>query len=192
MFMKNLSVKELKLQQNNVYLPVLSNKSDQLVSIAAFQNNNDSNIRVAKVITGLKEYSVYAPKKEGKITLDLNTYNAQLCSISSARYENDRSLSTTYDNAITAIDKLTTLCVYYISQEEFAEKIENKTLSNGVNVIIYDNYNMNNKKITNLGVPINSNDAVNKKYFDENTYAKLSDLQKKFNDLTTEIDKLTS
>ena len=51
---------------------------------------------------------------------------------------------------------------------------------------------MNNKKITNLGVPINSNDAVNKKYFDENTYAKLSDLQKKFNDLTTEIDKLTS
>lgn len=189
--MKNLSVEELKLQQSTTYLPVLSNETDYLVSAIPFQNNNDSNIKVAKVIAGLNEYSVYAPKKEGKFD-NLYIYENMLSNIISIRQENNIILNNYYENTVKNISNLIVLNINYISQTDFDEKIENKTISNGVNIIIYDDYDMKNKQIINLGDPKNDNDAVNKKYFDENAYSKLIELQKKYAKLSAEINSYLS
>jgi len=95
--MRNYIVKKLK--NSSGYLPVLSNQTDKLISVRTFFSDNDSTVRVAKIITGLEEYSIYAPlSSASEITINLDDYNDLLEQIIDARKNTDYELSAIYDD----------------------------------------------------------------------------------------------
>lgn len=191
MMTKNYIVRNLQL--SNGYLPVLSDESNCLISVKTYLSASDSNVRVAKVITGLKEYEIYAPLKissELSIKLD-DQYRELLKQISSERKTIDDELSSIYDKIID-IKKLSSLNIEYISQDVFKAKIENNKISTGVNVIVYNEYNMYNDKITNLKDPIKDQDATTKRYFDENIQKKFDYIKNKFEELLKKINNNNS
>ena len=184
--MKNYIVKKLK--NSSGYLPVLSNQTDKLISVRTFFSDNDSTVRVAKIITGLEEYSIYAPlSSASEITINLDDYNDLLEQIIDARKNTDYELSAIYDD-IYDKNNQSLMTINYISQDDFKKKIEDNIISSGVNVIVYNEYNMYNTKITNLNDPIQDNDATTLNYFDQNIWNKFLYIKNKFEELLTKIN----
>lgn len=184
--MRNYIVKKLK--NSSGYLPVLSNQTDKLISVRTFFSDNDSTVRVAKIITGLEEYSIYAPlSSASEITINLDDYNDLLEQIIDARKNTDYELSAIYDD-IYDKNNQSLMTINYISQDDFKKKIEDNIISSGVNVIVYNEYNMYNTKITNLNDPIQDNDATTLNYFDQNIWNKFLYIKNKFEELSTKIN----
>lgn len=184
--MKNYIVKKLK--NSSGYLPVLSNQTDKLISVRTFFSDNDSTVRVAKIITGLEEYSIYAPlSSASEITINLDDYNDLLEQIIDARKNADDELSAIYDDIYNKNNQ-SLITINYISQDDFKKKIEDNIISSGVNVIVYNEYNMYNTKITNLNDPIQDNDATTLNYFDQNIWNKFLYIKNKFEELSTKIN----
>ena len=184
--MKNYIVKKLK--NSSGYLPVLSNQTDKLISVRTFFSDNDSTVRVAKIITGLEEYSIYAPlSSASEITINLDDYNDLLEQIIDARKNADDELSAIYDDIYNKNNQ-SLITINYISQDDFKKKIEDNIISSGVNVIVYNEYNMYNTKITNLNDPIQDNDATTLNYFDQNIWNKFLYIKNKFEELLTKIN----
>lgn len=184
--MRNYIVKKLK--NSSGYLPVLSNQTDKLISVRTFFSDNDSTVRVAKIITGLEEYSIYAPlSSASEITINLDDYNDLLEQIIDARKNADDELSAIYDDIYNKNNQ-SLITINYISQDDFKKKIEDNIISSGVNVIVYNEYNMYNTKITNLNDPIQDNDATTLNYFDQNIWNKFLYIKNKFEELLTKIN----
>lgn len=184
--MRNYIVKKLK--NSSGYLPVLSNQTDKLISVRTFFSDNDSTVRVAKIITGLEEYSIYAPlSSASEITINLDDYNDLLEQIIDARKNADDELSAIYDDIYNKNNQ-SLITINYISQDDFKKKIEDNIISSGVNVIVYNEYNMYNTKITNLNDPIQDNDATTLNYFDQNIWNKFLYIKNKFEELSTKIN----
>lgn len=184
--MRNYIVKKLK--NSSGYLPVLSNQTDKLISVRTFFSDNDSTVRVAKIITGLEEYSIYAPlSSASEITINLDDYNDLLEQIIDARKNTDYELSAIYDD-IYDKNNQSLMTINYISQDDFKKKIEDNIISSGVNVIVYNEYNMYNAKITNLNNPTRDNDATTLNYFDQNIWNKFLYIKNKFEELSTKIN----
>lgn len=184
--MRNYIVKKLK--NSSGYLPVLSNQTDKLISVRTFFSDNDSTVRVAKIITGLEEYSIYAPlSSASEITINLDDYNDLLEQIIDARKNADDELSAIYDDIYNKNNQ-SLITINYISQDDFKKKIEDNIISSGVNVIVYNEYNMYNTKITNLNNPIRDNDATTLNYFDQNIWNKFLYIKNKFEELSTKIN----
>lgn len=184
--MKNYIVKKLK--NSSGYLPVLSKQTDKLISVRTFFSDNDSTVRVAKIITGLEEYSIYAPlSSASEITINLDDYNDLLEQIIDARKNTDDELSAIYDDIYNKNNQ-SLITINYISQDDFKKKIEDNIISSGVNVIVYNEYNMYNTKITNLNDPIQDNDATTLNYFDQNIWNKFLYIKNKFEELLTKIN----
>lgn len=184
--MRNYIVKKLK--NSSGYLPVLSNQTDKLISVRTFFSDNDSTVRVAKIITGLEEYSIYAPlSSASEITINLDDYNDLLEQIIDARKNADDELSAIYDDIYNKNNQ-SLITINYISQDDFKKKIEDNIISSGVNVIVYNEYNMYNTKITNLNNPIRDNDATTLNYFDQNIWNKFLYIKNKFEELLTKIN----
>lgn len=184
--MRNYIVKKLK--NSSGYLPVLSNQTDKLISVRTFFSDNDSTVRVAKIITGLEEYSIYAPlSSASEITINLDDYNDLLKQIIDARKNADDELSAIYDDIYNKNNQ-SLITINYISQDDFKKKIEDNIISSGVNVIVYNEYNMYNTKITNLNDPIQDNDATTLNYFDQNIWNKFLYIKNKFEELLTKIN----
>ena len=184
--MKNYIVKKLK--NSSGYLPVLSNQTDKLISVRTFFSDNDSTVRVAKIITGLEEYSIYAPlSSASEITINLDDYNDLLEQIIDARKNAYDELSAIYDDIYNKNNQ-SLITINYISQDDFKKKIEDNIISSGVNVIVYNEYNMYNTKITNLNDPIQDNDATTLNYFDQNIWNKFLYIKNKFEELSTKIN----
>lgn len=184
--MRNYIVKKLK--NSSGYLPVLSNQTDKLISVRTFFSDNDSTVRVAKIITGLEEYSIYAPlSSASEITINLDDYNDLLEQIIDARKNADDELSAIYDDIYNKNNQ-SLITINYISQDDFKKKIEDNIISSGVNVIVYNEYNMYNTKITNLNDPIRDNDATTLNYFDQNIWNKFLYIKNKFEELLTKIN----
>ena len=184
--MRNYIVKKLK--NSSGYLPVLSNQTDKLISVRTFFSDNDSTVRVAKIITGLEEYSIYAPlSSASEITINLDDYNDLLEQIIDARKNADDELSAIYDDIYNKNNQ-SLITINYISQDDFKKKIEDNIISSGVNVIVYNEYNMYNPKITNLNDPIQDNDATTLNYFDQNIWNKFLYIKNKFEELLTKIN----